>query len=192
MTTTTTTTTSTTTRRLLHRRVNEFPGITARRPPHEVHGEMRQQPLHTVRYTVTLLVVSSSTRNLPLFFLILHCPPVLWANYSRTFVRIACIGSLDPKKKNIFTLSTFACSPHRFSPRGRTTQLSKASFTACAGNWLASDRTVYNNSFWTRRGTIPLDRNYWEVINLFYLFCLGGLDSVKFSKKSIFFLFCFK
>ena len=135
MTTTTTTTTSTTTRRLLHRRVNEFPGITARRPPHEVHGEMRQQPLHTVRYTVTLLVVSSSTRNLPLFFLILHCPPVLWANYSRTFVRIACIGSLDPKKKNIFTLSTFACSPHRFSPRGRTTQLSKASFTACGINY---------------------------------------------------------
>lgn len=30
-----------------------FPGITASRRPREIHGEMRQQPLYVVRYTVT-------------------------------------------------------------------------------------------------------------------------------------------
>ena len=43
---------------------------------------------------------------------------------------------------------------------------------------ITSDRIVYNCfvaffSFWTRVGTISLDRNYWEVINL--LFPLPGL-----------------
>lgn len=53
------------TSRLLHTpRVNEFPGRTASRRPYEIHGEMRQQPLHTVRYAATLHGVPS-TRTFP-------------------------------------------------------------------------------------------------------------------------------